>query len=157
MKKRNLIAVSLLTAALLSNSNGFQKPALAEQELSACDSAILQTANTISTGRDARVVDMYFSDLADEYNSYPANRPTAAMFIMRGRSVSDVLASNQFMTILATRVINSCGSVGRVTFGMDNTDWSHAYGLVNGQVVAFTCVEPGTTNRSLRWGERYCL
>lgn len=156
MKKQNLIAVSLLTTALLSSPSVFQRSALAEKELTACDSAISQAANTISTGRDARVVNMHFSDLAQEYNNYPANRPIDAMFVMRGRSVPDVLTSNQFMTILATRVINSCGSIGRVTFGPANSDWLHSYGLVNGQVMGFTCVESGTTNRALRWGERYC-
>lgn len=155
MQKRQWMAISVGITALLATSGFLPRPALAEKELSACDSALLQAANTISTDRDARVIDMYFGDLNQEYSSYPVNRPTDAMFIMRGRSVADVLNSNQFMTILATRVINNCSSIGRVTFGMANSDWLYSYGLVNNQVIAFTCIGPGTTNRSLRWGERY--
>jgi hypothetical protein len=156
MKKRNLIAVSLCVTALLLNPSLLQNSAQAEKEFSACDSALLQAANTISTGRDVRITNLYYRGLDQEYSDYPANRPIDAIFLMQGRSVADVMNSSQFMNILATRIINGCGSIGRVTFGMDNSDWLYSYGLVNSQVIAFTCIGPGTTNRSLRWGERYC-
>lgn len=147
---------SLFAITFFVSIGTFQKPALAEMELSTCDSAILQAANTISTGRDAKVTNMYFGDLSHEHSSYPTNRPIDAMFVMQGQSVADILSSNQFMTILATRVINGCGSIGRVTFGMDNTDWSYSYGLINGQVTGFSCIDDVSTNRTPRWGERYC-
>ena len=156
MKTRHLVFSSLFVITLFVSTGTFQNPVLAEMELSSCDSAIFQAANTIQTGRDARVTNVLFQGLSEEYNSYPADRPTNVTFLMHGRSTADVLSSNQFMTILATRVISGCGSIGRVTFGEDNSGWSYSFGLVNGQVRRFTCIGPGTLNRPIRWGERYC-
>jgi hypothetical protein len=156
MKTKHWASVSLFAITLFVSTGTLQKPVLAEMDLSTCDSAILQAANTIKTGRDARVTNVHFGSVAEEYSSYPAGRPAEVSLAMRGRSVANILASNQFMTILATRIINGCGSVGKVTFGMDNTDWSYSYGLVNNQVIGFTCIDYGSTNRTLRWGERYC-
>jgi hypothetical protein len=56
---------------------------------------------------------------------------------------------------IATRVIKSCVQIASVSFGIDQTDAGTVYGLKNGQIIKFTCIEAGSTKKP-NWGETYC-
>jgi hypothetical protein len=59
--------------------------------------------------------------------------------------------------LIAKKVISGCSQVGSVSFAMKETDWIVTYGMINGKVKHFTCVEAGPRAPALRWGETYCI
>ena len=66
-----------------------------------------------------------------------------------------MLSSPQFMLSLSQEVIDDCGATSSVRFGSDNSGWHDIYGLVDGDVTGFTCVDL-YADRQLEWGEYFC-
>ena len=52
-------------------------------------------------------------------------------------------------------MIDDCGATSSVRFGSDNSGWHDIYGLVDGDVTGFTCVDL-YADRQLEWGEYFC-
>ena len=57
-------------------------------------------------------------NFAREYHSYPRNRPHKAEFVLSGdeNRILNVMASPQFLTILASQIMASCPQVGMVNY-----------------------------------------
>lgn len=80
-----------------------------------------------------------------------------------GRTKSFDLVFNNFDLVLktethlsiATRVIKNCSQVGSVSFTGYRTDGGAIYGLKNGRIVEFICLED--QSQLPRWGEDRCL
>lgn len=85
----------------------------------------------------------------------PADRPVSILFFLGGQGQASVLSSPQFMLSLSQEVIEDCGATSSVRFGSDNSGWHDIYGLVDGEVTGFTCVEL-YADRDLEWGEYFC-
>jgi hypothetical protein len=155
MKIKALFATSFIAFASFSWLGYSKQPTFAQQPLSTCQNALLDAGRTLRDGRDLRITNVRLEHLSSQYRSFPANRPDSVLLAMEGRAVYDVMASGQFMTILATRIMNGCSSIGMVSFGQGHSDWVISFGMVNGQVESFYCLEFGSS-RVARWGEQYC-
>lgn len=83
------------------------------------------------------------------------DRPHELTFQLGGQGQESVLSSPQFMRNMGDRLIQSCGSVSAVRYASNASGWHDIYGLINGQVRGFTCVDLDLA-RDLRWGEYYC-
>ncbi|MEO1124640.1 MAG: hypothetical protein AAFX95_11200 [Cyanobacteria bacterium J06639_16] len=124
-----------------------------EQE---CRAAFTEAVNTIENGRRVEVVDIVSIDLSRGHRGYPANAPVGIILAMEGQATADVLNSHQFMNNISSQIIEDCQPVSLVEFQMYSTDWAETYGLVNGNVVLFSCIEAGI-GANPRWGQVVCL
>lgn len=98
-------------------------------------------------------LDTTFVDSSDR--SPYRDRPQAMTLMLGGWGQTTVLSSPQFMAQMSSRLIQSCQTVSAVRFSSNNSGWQDVYGLINGQVAGFTCVDIDL-HRALRWGEYYC-
>ncbi|QQE64646.1 SH3 domain-containing protein [Leptolyngbya sp. BL0902] len=98
-------------------------------------------------------LDTTFLDPSDR--SPHRDRPHEMTLMLGGLGQTTVLSSPQFMGQMGNRLIQNCQTVSAVRFASNNSGWQDVYGLINGQVVGFTCVDTDL-NRALRWGEYYC-
>lgn len=83
------------------------------------------------------------------------DRPYELTVMLGGEGQATVLSSPQFMRNISDRLIQNCGSVSAVRFTSNNSGWHDVYGLINGMVTGFTCVDIDPA-REPRWGEYYC-
>jgi hypothetical protein len=122
-----------------------------------CFAALQAVENTVEQGRDVAVTNIQIQEMSQSYADYPSERPKGLMFAMRGSDVAHVMNSPQLLTDLTTDVVNHCGAVSSMTFAGEHSDWAITYGLIDGQIQQFSCLEAVRGGRSTRWGEHYCL
>ncbi|MCU0567084.1 MAG: hypothetical protein MUF49_10860 [Oculatellaceae cyanobacterium Prado106] len=138
----------LMTNALLWGAIAVPSPALA-QERSAkdiCLEAIIATQKRIVEGRTINL-EMQVLDL-DESRGYLGDRSQELQFIMGdfsrpgltpdGRAV---LQSPVLMQSMATEIISDCPSIGSVVFAAADSEWAISFGLIEGGVQAFQCLQ----------------
>lgn len=117
-----------------------------------CHNQLAAERSRINTVNQSFLSTTYFdpSDLSP-YRS----RPHELTLMIGGQGQETVLSSPQFMHNISDRLIQHCETVSAVRFASNNSGWQDIYGLINGQVTGFACVDiaPGQT---LRWGEYYC-
>jgi len=155
MKKDSLakIFTALITSQVFCVYSG---SAVAQSPEDICIRSFVDAAITIGTGRDVTVVDLQVSRLSVVYEDYPQDTPIEITIVMEGSHVEYVLESPQFMSIVASQIMNRCSTVGLVSFGMNHTGWIVSYGKVNGQLQEFECIEPGIGFDPV-WGEIKCV
>ena len=129
---------------------------MSEEMQQQCTLALSEAVTALEEGRDVQVADVVSIDISQGYSDYPADAPIGVVFRMNGQAAADVMNSHQFMTTISTQLITECQPVSLVDFQVNYTDWSAKYGLVNGNVIAFECVEPGV-GAYTQWGQEFCL
>jgi hypothetical protein len=86
------------------------------------------------------------TDIADHsevYPNHPNGRPLFVTIIVDGNAADSVMSSLVFQKAIASEIIKSCGSVGAVTFGRRETDWSITFGMMSdGAIEGFECIDP---------------
>src|SRR5919202_4018893 len=102
-----------------------------------CEASIRGAKERIERGRNITVM----SDTVDgsqTYPNHPNGRPRIVTFRFQGKAADSVMESPAFQKAIASESIKSCGSVGAVTFGRNQTDWSITLGLMsNGSIEKF--------------------
>ncbi len=140
MKKVLLLATLLLGLSTPTIS----PPALAVK--SQCQRAVNTAKKQLGNIQSTRNI-----LLDSTYGKYPPDRPRGLVFTLKTeKSMTDT----KLQTIISNNITNKCSNFSLVTFSVDQTDWVNTYGLVHGQIKAFTCKEAG--DRTL-WGEQICL
>lgn len=119
-----------------------------------CRAAITEAKKTISKGRKIKINIKIFN-VAEHYSDYPKQYPVGYTFIFSGAATEQVMNSVKFLSIISKRIITKCESVGLIDFSQDGTDWVQRYGIINGELKAFECVDPPQNNIS--WGIHVCL
>lgn len=117
-----------------------------------CDAAVGSVIETLSkTGAtvsaDDRPIETPFKYIDKEI-----------LFVIKGKSADDIMASLKLQKYIAVKVINACQPVARVSFGLANSDWINSFSY-RGEgigVIKDTCIEPGSAPKA-KWGEEYCL
>ena len=117
-----------------------------------CHRQLAEERTRINSVRNGFLSAIY---LAPSEASPYRDRPHEITFQLGGMGQESVLSSPQFMRNMGDRLIQHCGSVSAVRYGSNASGWQDIYGLINGQVTGFTCVDMGLS-RDLRWGEYYC-
>ncbi|MBD2014302.1 hypothetical protein H6F96_09995 [Microcoleus sp. FACHB-53] len=73
-------------------------------------------------------------------------------------AADSVMSSPVFQKTIASEIIKSCGSVGAVTFGRRETDWSITFGIMSGGTIeSFKCIDFDPEGNNPPWGEQVCL
>ncbi len=71
------------------------------------------------------------------------------------------MESPVFQRAIASQIINSCNSVGAVSFGRYQTGWIDTIGLMrDGTIQKFECAEDHIEDynpETLRWGQQWCV
>lgn len=68
-----------------------------------------------------------------------------------------MMGSPVFQRAIASEIINSCNSVGAVTFGRYQTGWVSTVGLMrDGTIQNFECIEHAPDKGSPSWGQEWC-
>jgi hypothetical protein len=136
------------------------------QDSNECKSVILSAQKKLQSGRRLRVSSQIsnFRDNTQSYPDHPTNRPQDYLFAMEGSAATSIMKSTQLMNAISTKIIQSCSSVGSVTFGISNSGAFRSTGIFpDGQIKIFKCAEefgiyPGRANtgQSPKWGMQYC-
>ncbi len=159
MQKFLANAIVVIAAGSLSLSVvGLPTQVRSESKGQICEAAIANGRERITTGRSVTIVSSSIVDSSQTYPDHPDNRPQIVQFRLDGKAADEVMESPVFKKAIASEIINSCGSVGAVTFGRYRTDWSSTFGLMpSGTIKQFECVDPDPERNKLSWGQLVCL
>lgn len=134
-----------------------QAQALSQQTNKPCEVAIVNARERIEKGRRITVT----TDIADRseiYSNPPNGRPLLVTIIVDGDAADSVMSSPVFQKAIASEIIKSCGSIGAVTFGRQETDWSITFGIMSGGTIkSFECIDPDPEVNKIPWGQQVCL
>lgn len=124
------------------------------KDRTSCSNALDSAQTRIQDGREI-ITELRFSEVSSQWNDTPRGRPKGLLVAMQGNynQMVNVMSSPQFLTAIATKIINDCQDVSLVAFTVHATEGGIVYGLVNGQVQQFQC----TTDESPRWGFMFCI
>lgn len=120
-----------------------------------CHQTLAQTRAKIRDVRNSSVVDI----LLISNDSPIPSRPHEIRLVLGGSGQTTVLSSPQFMLQMSNDLIQGCDTASSIRFAADQSGWDAAYGIVDGRVTDFTCVDPLSSPFSgLRWktAEYYC-
>jgi hypothetical protein len=130
-----------------------------------CVMTINEAIAQIQLGRRINL-DVERIDLSTWATGYPAERPLGLIFAMGGygRGISAdteaILSSPVMMEAIATRIIEQCPSISYVAFAANNSGWRVPFGVINGSVEGFRCMdEPNhriRARQSAQWGFYDC-
>lgn len=116
-----------------------------------CHQKVSQARNEINNVKNGNLESIF-----SEVNDSPIRgKPYQIVFVLGGDGQSDVLSSPQFMLRISDYLIQNCSNVSSVLFSSNSSGWQDVYGIVNGRVSGFICVDHAP-NHVLRWGEYYC-
>ncbi len=158
MQKFFANAIVFLAAGSL-NLSAFALPpqAKSEQTRKSCETAVADSKVRIEKGKDITVT----TDIAsrsETYPNHPSGRPLFVTIIVDGNAADSVMLSPAFQKAIASEIIESCGSVGAVTFGKQATDWSITLGVMSdGRIEGFKCIDPDPEVDRIPWGQQICL
>jgi hypothetical protein len=70
----------------------------------------------------------------------------------------DLMHSPQLQSRLASQVFQECEEIIKVSFVLENTDWSSSFFRGNGvTAIPARCLDPGPNTVHPAWGEEICL
>lgn len=133
------------------------------EQCSATLSAVIQS---METGRDVRVLPSLLQ-LIDRYTSVPEGKPDGVEIGLSGTATPSVMASSQLIKYVASRLIESCTSVGAVAFKPESYAEERVFGYspakafeapAENPVEEFNCTAPADSRFESRspWGQKHC-
>jgi hypothetical protein len=123
MPKHLINAFAVITAGSLGLSAIILPPQARSKETGQpCEITLSNAKNRIEQGRDITVI-IDIKDSSEEYPDHPDGRPTIIWFEVEGIAAESVMESPVFQRAIASEIINSCNSVGAVSFGVSHTGW----------------------------------
>ena len=159
MPKHLINAFAVITAGFLGLS-AFILPSQArsQETTQSCEIALSNAKNRIEQERDI-TVEIDIKDSSEEYPDPPDGRPTIIWFEVEGNAAESVMESPVFQRAIASEIINSCNSVGAVSFGVSHTGWINTIGLMrDGTIQKFECVDHDPERSSpYPWGQDPCV
>lgn len=165
--KRTMTSLIVLNAAAFSfipfavkaqnGHGGFRRT-------STCATAVATAKRTIENGRQVRVeARRYDINQYSNYASYPSNRPNGYLLLLNGPATDSIMNSPVFMEAVATDILETCDSASAVRIAPGyGTGWHAIYGLIDGDVQPFECIEDlygddfDTYPARTPWGYQYC-
>ncbi len=130
-------------------------PIAAQPQIS-CDNAIAQTESKIRSVFNTQIGTRTLDD--HNYSGNVPSRPDSFRFVLTNEGANSVLASPVLMNQLAAQLIESCQTVGLVTFTTASDLTNNAsYGYMPERMVRpFSC-RTGSTSVAPDWGEKVCF
>jgi hypothetical protein len=131
--------------------------AKSEQVRKSCETAIADGKSRIDRGRDI-IVTTDIADHSEIYPNHPNGRPLFVTISVDGNAADSVMSSPVFQKAITSEIIKSCNSVGAVTFGRQQTDWSITFGMMSdGAIESFECIDFDPEGNRPLWGQQVCL
>jgi len=157
MQKRLIDALVIIAAGSLGLSAFILTPQARSQETKqSCEVVMLNAKKQIEQGRDITVI-TNIKDGSERYPDHPDDRPAIIWLEVDGSAADSVMESPVFQKAIASEIINSCNSVGAVTFGRYQTGWIYTIGLMrDGTIQKFECVDDDPERGSPSWGQEWC-
>ncbi|MCT7960873.1 SH3 domain-containing protein [Laspinema sp. D1] len=117
-----------------------------------CHQSLSQAKNQVNNVRNA-----FLSGILVETNSLSPVRgkPNELVLLVGGPGDDAILSSSELMQNLSEPLIQNCGTISSVKISSNNSGWHHVFGLINGRVQIFDCIDAGPGNQQ-RWGQYYC-
>lgn len=118
----------------------------------ACHQSLSQVKNPINN-----VTNTFVSQLIVENNSLSplTTRPNELVLVLGGPGQGTILSSGELMQNISEQLIQNCETLSSIKIASNNSGWHHVFGLINGRVQTFECIDAGPGNQ-LRWGEYFC-
>jgi len=149
--------VIVTTGVLGLSAFALPQQAKSEQTRKSCEVAIANAKERITTGRNITFSSSIVDD-AQTYPDHPDNRPQIVQIRLDGQAADSVMESPVFQKAIASKIINSCTTVGAVIFARQKTDWSSTFGLMSsGTIKQFQCVDPDPEGNKPSWGQTVCI
>lgn len=156
----SLIAMTSLAQPGLSSQSEIN---FGVKQSNSCNASLSDLRRRIRA--DGRNIDIEFEvrEISQPWSfNSPSGRPyeLRVLFGPLGRpqpAALDLMESNRMLNSIAANVIRGCSDVAVVSYGIPGTGHISSFGLVNGHVQRFQCVDGG--GRSVprpRWGWQYC-
>jgi len=117
-----------------------------------CNAALGGLGRLLLSGRRLDVTGASY--LPNSYRAFPSDRPLELSITITGEDVNAVMRSPQLLTTMSRAFIEGCPLVGLVTFAVEYSGWINSFGVVNGDVVPFQCLDLG--GQEPVWGQQYC-
>ena len=129
-----------------------------QEDISPCNTALNNMREKITRGNREISVEFETRDISnssDWYLDMPKDRPQELQVIISSNINNFMISTDPLkMTTLA---IKDCKLVSVVTYGIYKTDHIASYGLVNGVVQSFECIEANRyRTRKIMWGQQSC-
>lgn len=129
-----------------------------EETGKSCEVVLMNAKKRIEQEKEITVMTNVI-DSSERYPAHPPGRPTMIMVVVDGREADSIMVSPVFQKAIASEIIQSCTSVGAVTFGQYQTGWTSTVGLMaEGSIQHFECLddygEQGPSQVS--WGQEWC-
>ncbi len=135
-----------VTLVLLMSIGNIATPAIAKPDRPNCNST-LQSVKKSLTG-----VRSFQQDKLDN-RGQPRGRTLSFDITLK---IDAEFPSDTSQMAIATRVIRNCSKIALVTFAYYQSDGVNTYGIKNGQIIEFTCIDAGSDKKT-KWGETYCM
>ncbi|MCT7981703.1 hypothetical protein NG796_00190 [Laspinema sp. A4] len=118
----------------------------------ACHQSLSEVKNTLNN-----VPNTFISRIILENNALSplATRPNELVVLVGGPGQRTILSSVEFMQNISDQLIQNCETVSAVKLASNNSGWHHVFGLINGRVQTFECIDSGP-GVQLKWGEYFC-
>jgi hypothetical protein len=120
-----------------------------------CNQAIAQTKSQLSKIKKLNLISSQSKDISNLYKDFPAGKNIEQRFVFTGKAAANVLNSPKMLGSMSNNIIKKCNSTGAVFFGIDRSDNSLIYGLVNNQITQFECLSAGIGAKP-KWGQLVC-
>lgn len=144
-------SIGTITSAPMAIASTSPQEALNNQE---CNAALGGLGRLLLSGRQLDVTGASYLPISNSYRAFPSDRPLELSITITGEDANAVMNSPQLLTTISRAFIAGCRPVGLVTFGVEYSGWINSFGVVNGSVAPFQCVDLG--EQEPVWGYQYC-
>jgi hypothetical protein len=134
-----------ITLVLLMSIGNIATPAIAKPDRSPCDSTIRSIKYSL-----IGVVNFKQRSLGNMGQPRGRSQTLGITFKDDG-----LVPNDKNRMVIASRIIKSCSKIASVSFAIDQTDDGSIYGIKNGQIIRFACIDAGS-DKQPKWGETYC-
>lgn len=134
-------------------------------KVSQCIQPILSAQGKLQKVKNLKLVSIRQMNTTEwRYASHPPNRTAIYNFVVEGSGGANAMNSPKFLTALSADLIAQCPDAAAASFWFNGSDWGGVFGLVNGKVELFQCIDPGRmetgrglTSPKLDWGTYICV
>lgn len=163
MLKSLILGSAIAALAVINIGVGKLKPAAAANYAMSrsCLDAVNQAQSKIrGAGVESVVVNV--GEMSEE-SGYPDGKPFSVRYALDGSAdvyrrgtIKSVMRSSKMLLSLSSNIIKNCDGVSWVGFGVNQSDDTREFLLMDGDVRPLTCLDSPVRGATMPWGFSYC-